>query len=205
MRRKTENSSPTIICHWKILPCCVTPSTLFLLSINLNMVIPVPHSGMMILNKSVMITSLLSLTLTLSLHMIVVDVVTHLFLHCFTFHVCDRSADSLGVKWTLLHFMLFFLKFHHVYTFLPHTRSYFGALLLWEVFLHLLHAQLALHDLLLAGLWPGAVHHLQVADGPLLLHHLVTHLHDTLVLVSEMKINIMNLISHRLILMPSVD
>merc|ERR1719410_97045 len=88
---------------------------------------------------------------------------------------------SLTPAATLVHF---FLKFHHVYTFLPHARSYFGALLLWEVFLHLLHAQLALHDLLLAGLWPGAVHHLQVADRPLLLHHLVTHLHDTLVLVS---------------------
>ena len=61
------------------------------------MVIPVPHScydDTEHVNDDKIITTITAL----SLHMVVVYIVTHLFLHCFAFHVRDRSADSLWVK-----------------------------------------------------------------------------------------------------------
>ena len=69
--------------------------------------------------------------------------------------------------------MLFFMKFHHVYTLFLLSHGHFPTLFLRVVFLHLLHAQFALHDLFSLCSALDAVEQLQVADRSLLLNHLV--------------------------------
>ena len=117
------------------------------------------------------------------LHFIGVNIITHLLLHSLTFHAHHGPANCLRMKGTFLNFMFLWMQFDHLNTLFIHTHGHFLALLLRVVLLHLLHPQLALHNLLLLlsdGFCLG--HKFQLANWPFFLHHFVRHFYFTLVL-----------------------
>ena len=128
------------------------------------------------------------------------NIITHFLPDLPASMVLCLPAHSLGVEGAVLPLMLLLLQLHHLHTLLLLPHSNISALCSRICLPDLLHSYLTLHNFLasiprlvntrviflLAG---GVVHvhHLHLAQGPLLLHLLVVHLCAAVVEISGIK------------------